>query len=145
MITRLTSGHVPAPARGLACSHRELRQAVAALRTAASSTTCPPAGHAFWSLLGRAATDLEAAVARHLDHERQHLPATLRMEHTALVVQAVGLSAQVQLTTQGDERAWPALRQACLRVIASVERHLEHEDALLPRIGRIEPYSPSIA
>jgi hypothetical protein len=145
MLTRLSPGHVPAPARGLASSHRELRQAVAALRTASSSATCPPAGHAFWELMARAAIDLEEAVARHLDHEAGHLPASLRCEHTALVVQAVGLSAQVALTHQGDERAWPALREASLRVIETVARHLDHEEALLPRPGRVELQSPSIA
>lgn len=145
MTTRLYPSHIPAPARGLAQTHRELRQALAALRTAGHSATCPPAGHAFWGMLARAAEDLEAAVARHLEHERQHLPASLRAEHTAMVVQAVGLSAQVQLSPQGDEAAWPALHQASLRVIETVERHLEHEDALLPRPGRVAAHSPSIA
>jgi hypothetical protein len=84
-------------------------------------------------------------VARHLDHERQHLPASLRSEHTALVVQAIGLSAQVQLTAPGDEASWPALRQASLRAIETVERHLEHEEALLPRHGKVALQSPSIA
>lgn len=150
MTTSLHPRHVPLPARGLAASHRELRQAQASLRVATQSVTCPPAGHAFWGLLHDASDSLQAAVARHLEHELQHLPASslhaeLEEQHTALIVRAVGMHQMLRGITPGDEQAWPALRLAAQRVIDTLGRHLDLEERTLLRRHVLKGQSPSIA
>jgi hypothetical protein len=142
MSTRLYPRHVPVPARGLAASHRELRQALAALRVVSHGSTCPPAGHALWSMLTSAVHGLDGALTRHLDHERNlngksvvspTIQAEIEEQHTRLVVQSAGLSQLVVAARIGDERAWHVIRQAAERVIATLADHLDWEDRLLLR------------
>lgn len=142
MSTTFYSCDVPEPARGLAASHRELRQAVAALRVAAGTINCPPEGHAFWSVLAVTTADLHHSLARHLRHEDRndvHAPVRLPMadrelleeQHTGLIMTAIGLGRLVETTRPGDERGWPALRACTQRMIEALEYHLELEARLL--------------
>ena len=136
--------HLPVPASGVAASHRELRLVLGALRVVAHDHVSPSSGNGLWAIARRAVADLDRALVRHLG-EAHPSPATLAAQadlegqHTALVVLAVALNAQLAACRPGVDADWLALRALLGRVIDRLERHLEQEERLAPKGHRKAP------
>ena len=136
MSAHLFSHRLPPTANAAMASHRELRQAMGALRVPALYASSPPEGHAFWGLLRDAVARLEAALLRHLHHEDdmhampENLRAELASQHMRLVVKTSCLGLVVERLAPGDEQGWQAMRSAAGRLLATLERHLDFENLL---------------
>jgi hemerythrin-like domain-containing protein len=127
-------------------AHPYDRQSLELLHVAVSSTVCPPAGHAFFSLLRNAADYFAHELPRHIEEEeRQHfgrieggdespeIPG-LCEEHQALMAQAAEFARLVNafLAAPSDE-AWRVVRGRALALEAQMRRHLAHEEEVLRR------------
>jgi iron-sulfur cluster repair protein YtfE (RIC family) len=131
--------------------NRYTRQSLALLHTAVSSPNCPPAGHAFWGLLHESARFFDTELPRHiLEEETQVFPhyacmdgagelLALREEHRVLHGMATEFARWVRRFAESPtDEAWRMVREHANALEMAMRRHLDHEDAILRRLGHAE-------
>ena len=131
----------------LAHEHLDLRQAVGSLRLAMGSSSCPPAGHVYFGILGRAAEFLLRELPAHAREEEATLYVelasvtsseelgALKAEHTGLQFLAVELIGWVRMLLESppDEARWAGMREVGDRLCRALDLHLTHEEAAIDR------------
>jgi hypothetical protein len=134
--------HYPA----IAHEHGNLRTELAAFGLVLDADDLPPPGHAFHDALAAAVHYFEHDLPAHVDEEEAiyyprlaglvsaALLARLREQHQAMLVMAGMFSRQHQIFAAAPtDEAWTELRHIGKRLVETVRRHLDFEEAVPSR------------